>query len=177
MTKKKAGRIVNKTFTTQMERINKVIERLESEVEKTLGSFVQKGEESSRVLKKNFDEILEKISTTELYTMASEKTEGLQKEVRKLADEVVARLKNFDLRVASSIFSDVRVNVEQMIEKIQAAGILETAKAKANDTKNQVLHALNIPSLEEVSRLDRKLTSLERKINTLSRTAKKKQAA
>ena len=52
----------------RLSRINTVIGKLETEVEKAVGKFMKRGEKSSRVLKKNFDEIIEKISVSEIYS-------------------------------------------------------------------------------------------------------------
>lgn len=172
----------NKAKTTQkkflvqrIDQINKIITKFEGELEKAVSKFVKRGEKSSQVIKRNFDEIFEKISSTQLYSRASEKTEELTKELRRLADEVVSKLKSFDLKTANTFFSDVRSNVDQIVEKLQGIGLVELAKDKAVLTKNQVLHVLSIPSQEEVDKISRKVISLEKKIKTLSQKEQKKQ--
>lgn len=158
-----------KFLVKRIDQINKIITKLETEVEKAVSKFVKRGEKSSQIIRRSFDEIFDRISSTQLYSRASEKTEEFTKEIRRLADEVVGKVKSFDLKTANHLFSDVRSNVDQIVEKLQGIGFIELAKDKAVLTKNQVLHVLNIPSQEEVDKIARKVISLERKIKTLSR--------
>lgn len=157
----------NKFFQERITRINKVLEKFEFEVEKTVETIVRRGEKSSRLLKKNFDEIVGRISSSEIYSLASEKTEELGKEVKKLADEVVAKIKRFDIKLANPVLKEIRVNLDQFIEKLQALEVVELAKDKAQSTRRQVLSVLSIPSQEDISHLTRKVANLEKKIKTL----------
>lgn len=161
-TKKVSG---NKFLKDRLAKINKVISNLEGEVEKAVSKFMRRGEKSSRVLRDNLDDIIDRISTSELYSRASEKTEDL----RRLADDVVTKIKKFDLRVANSLFKDVRGNVDQIVEKLQGLELVEIAKDKAANTRIHVLNALNIPSQEELKQLSRKVSLLERKVKTIGR--------
>lgn len=160
-----------KFFKERLTRINNVIEKLETEVEKAVGKFMKRGEKSSRVLRKNFDEIVEKISGSGIYSKASEKTEEITKEVRRIADEVVAKMKRFDLKAANHLLREIRENIDQLVEKFQANELVEKAKDKAITTRNQVLSVLKIPSQREVDDLSRKVVNLEKKIKTLTRKA------
>ncbi|MDO8518725.1 MAG: phasin family protein [Deltaproteobacteria bacterium] len=158
-------------FKERLNRINFVIGKLEAEVEKAVEKFMKRGEKSSRVLKKNFDEILEKISGSGIYSKATEKTEEITKELRRIADEVVSKVKGFDLKAANNLIREVRANVEDLVEKIQANDLVEKAKDKAITTRDQVLNVLRIPSQKEVDDLSRKVVSLEKKVKTLTKKA------
>lgn len=167
-----------KILKKRIDKINAVIGKFEGEVEKALDKFMKKGERSSQILKKNFEDMVERISSSEIYSRASEKTEEITNEVRRVADDVVRKFKSFDLSAAKSVLGEARENIDQLVEKLQAAEFVEIAKDKAVNTRRQVLHVLNIPSQEEVTRLTRKVTSLEKKINTISsKQAAPKQAA
>lgn len=161
----------NKFFRERLTRINKVIEKLEAEFEKAIGKFMKQGEKSSRVLRKNLDEILERISTSDIYSRATEKTEELTREAKKVADEIVSKVKGFDLKRANTFFKDIRGNIDELMGKIQNTEIVEKAKGRAINTRNQFLSVLSIPSQDEVSELSRKVGSLEKKIKTLSKKA------
>lgn len=153
--------------------INKVLGKLEKEVEKALNKFVKQGEKSSHILKKNFDEILDKISSSDLYSKANEKKDELVQDIRKVADEVVAKVKNFDVRAAKTFLKEARANIDEMVVKIQSADFVEKAKDKVISTRDQVLSALNIPSQRAINDLQTKVTKLEKKIKTLSDKSEK----
>lgn len=152
-------------------RINGIITKLETEVEKAVGKFMKQGEKSSRVLKKNFDEILERISASGIYSKATEKTEEITREIRRLADEVVGKMKRFDLKTANNLIREIRGNVEELVEKLQSTELVEMAKDKAISTRDQMLNVLHIPSQKEVDDLSRKVVSLEKKVKTLTKKA------
>ena len=161
----------NQFFKERLNRINSVIGKLETEVEKAVEKFMKRGEKSSRVLKKNFDEILEKISGLGIYSKATEKTEEITKEIRRIADEVVSKVKGFDLKAANNLIREIRENIDQLVEKVQANGFIEIAKGKAISTRDQVLNVLKIPSQKEVDDLSRKVVNLEKKVRTLTKKA------
>lgn len=158
-------------FRQRLGKINKVIGKLEGEVEKAVERFMKQGEKSSRVLRKNFDDILGRIGASDIYSKATEKTEELTREARRLADEIVAKVKNFDLKKANTVLAEIRANIDEIVEKIQSNGFVEIAKDKAINTGKQVLTLLKIPSQDEVNQLSRKVTSLEKKIKTLTKQA------
>lgn len=158
-------------LTNRIGKINSVIGKLEREVEKTVERIRVRGEKSSRVLKKNFDEVIEKISSSEFYALAQEKTGELSKEVRHLADEVIEKVRGFDLRVGNGLFREVRANLDQIVEKLQSTEIMEKAKDSAVHTRDRVLHILSIPSRDDVTDLSRRVVSLEKKVHAISRKA------
>lgn len=157
----------NTFLKSRLAKVNKVINRLEGEVEKAVGKFVRRGEKSSKVIKKNLDEILDRISTSDLYSRATEKKE----ELRSLADDVINKLKGFDIKKANTLLKDIRGSINEIVEKVQESNLIELAKGKAVNTRKQVLSALNIPSQDDVDKISRKVVSLEKKIKTLSRKA------
>ena len=66
-------------------------------------------------------------------------------------------------------FETIRENIGQALSLVQDAELVEFAKNKVEDTKNQVFSALNIPSKDDVDNLTRKLVALEKKFNTVRR--------
>lgn len=162
-----------KFFERRFQKINEIITRLEGEVERAVGQFLKRSEKSSQVLRKNFDEIIDRLGATEIYSRASERTEDLTKELRRVADDVVARVKNFDLKSANGLLEEVRGNLNQVVEKFQTLELLDLVRERAITTRNQVFNVLRIPTQEEVRELNRKLQSLEKKVKTLSRTTNK----
>ena len=150
-------------------KVNSVLEKFEREVEKTVERIRVRGEKSSRVLRKNFDEVIGKISSSEFYAIAQEKTGEISKEIRQLADEVIEKVRSFDLRLGNGLFKDVRENVDQIVEKLQATELVEKAKENAVHTRDRMLHILSIPSRDDVTNLSRRVVSLEKKVSAISR--------
>lgn len=175
MAKKKENH-QNKFFKQRIAAINKVLSKLETEIEKTLDRFMKRGEESSKVIKKNFDEIIDRISASDLYSKASEKTEALTKELRRVTDDIVNKLKKLDFGAANSFIKEAKDNLEKVYNKIQDIEIVELAKDKAISTRDNVLHALKIPTQDEIGELTKKVSSLEKKLKTLSHTQTQKAA-
>ncbi|MBI4412190.1 MAG: hypothetical protein HY541_06880 [Deltaproteobacteria bacterium] len=169
-TKSKKGN-QGRFFKERLAQVNRVIEKLESEVEKAVARLMKRSEKSSLVLKKNFDEIIEKISSSDLYSKATAKKEELQKEIRHLADDVVSKIKSFDFRVANPLLSEIRGNLDQIVEKLQKTDLVSVAKDKVIDTRDHMLNVLSIPSQKEVSELSKKVVSLEKKLKVLTQKA------
>lgn len=152
----------------RISQINKVFGKFETEVEKAVNKFMKRGEKSSQLLRRNFDEIIDKIAGSDLYSRASEKKEEVLREFRKLADEVVAKVKNFDFRVAQPLLKEVRENLDEFLTKLQNAELVEKAKDRVLNTRNHVLSVLSIPTQKDVNELTQKVVRLEKKIRTLA---------
>lgn len=166
----------NKDFLKlRVDNINNILGRFEKEVEGIFKKLVKQGEKSSRELRKNFDDILKKVRKTDIYTKAQEKTEDFEKDVRKLADDIVSRVKSLELGhslfSAKKIFKDVRKSFDSFVNKIEKTNFIEQAKEKAENTRNELLSFLSIPSQNEVERLEKKIVSLEKRIQSLSHKA------
>lgn len=160
---------VESVLKHRLGQVNQVIGKLETEIEKAVGKIVKSGEKSSQVIRKNFDEVFERISTSPLYSKATEKTGELSKELRRLTDDVVNKVKKIDLTVGQNVLKDVRTNLDQIVAKLQESNIVELAKDKAVESRRRFLHVLRIPSREEVTELNRKVSSLEKKVSALSK--------
>lgn len=158
-------------FKERLAQVNRVIEKLEGEVEKAVSKLMKRSEKSSQLLKKNFDEIIEKISSSDLYSKATAKKDELQKEIRNLADDLVSKIKKFDLSVANPLLKEIRGNFDQIVEKLQKTDLVHVAKDKVLTTRDQMLNVLSIPSQREVSELSKKVTTLEKKVKVLTQKA------
>jgi len=154
----------------RLTKVNKVLGKLEGEVEKALNTFMKKSEKSSRIIRKNVDEIFDKIATSDIYSKANEKGEELIKEAKKIADDIVDRLKKIDLRFAKPMIKEARANLDEIVDRIQKAGVVDIAKEAAINTRNGVLKVLNLPTHSEVVSLNQKVARLEKKLKALNIT-------
>ena len=119
---------------------------------------------------KTLDEIIETLGGNELKAMAVEKTEELKKEISREIKNLVGNFKGIDLGSAQDqVFGAIKDNVGAALSRVQDSEMLEYAKGKVHDTKNQVFSMLNIPSQVEVDNLTRKLVSLEKKLSKISK--------
>jgi len=67
----------------------------------------------------------------------------------------------------------IRENVNLAVDRVQDLEILELAKEKVSDTKNQVLSVFNVPSQGDVDNLTKKLAALEKKVKTINKKTAK----
>lgn len=116
---------------------------------------------------KKWDEIIKLFGTKDFRNLASEMKAEWAHDFKK----VVKNLKKIDLETINHhpAVENVRENIGQAIHRVQDLEIVEYAKSKVEDTKNQVLSALDIPSKGEVATLTRKLVALEKKFKTVRR--------
>ncbi|MBI2083277.1 MAG: hypothetical protein HYT76_06870 [Deltaproteobacteria bacterium] len=127
--------------------------RLEVEAEKLVRRLVEKTEQSSRELKGQISEIVEEIRDKGIYSVASEKGEDL----RKVADQVILRAKElqFGSFNRDQLIREAKRNLEDVVGKIQS----------------QVFSVLSIPSQNDVVRLSRRITTLEKRMSKIKRKA------
>src|SRR5262249_4970644 len=132
--------------------------------------IVKKGERSSRELRKNFDGLL-----SWLKSGASEKREDVEREVRRLAEDVIKSMKEVELitsRVDFNVaFREVRKNFGNLVDHLSDNDFVHRAKLPLGQTKKELLAILSIPTQEEVVKLEKKIVSLEKRLSNLSRKA------
>jgi len=159
----------------RLETLNTIFTRLEGEVETLLKNLVKKGERSSRDLRKNFDEVLKKVKNLDLYAKAQEKTEDIEREFRRLADDVVGKVKNLEIGpsgfTAKRLLGDARKSLDHFVKLVEKSDIVFKAKSRAESTRNGILSFFSIPSQTEVEKLEKKVQTLEKRLQNLSHKA------
>lgn len=163
----KASRAIPRKF----EGIADLLSKLEVETEKVVRRFVEKAEQSSRDIKKGISAIIDQVRSEGLASVASDKTEDL----RRIAEDVIARAREIQILPGhfsrDEIIREAKKNLDDLIDRLNASELLAKAKATALNTKDQVLSILSIPNQSEVVKLSRKITSLESRVNKLTRKA------
>lgn len=164
-----------KKIAARIDNVNRVVNRLENEVEGLFKKIVKKGERSRRELVKSFDDLFAWLKKGELVALATEKREDVEREIRRLAEDVIQSVKEIELlptRVNfAEIFEDARKNVGHMVENLGDNDLIQRAKQTLNQTKKELLSLLSIPTQDEVVKLEKKIVSLEKRLSTLSRKA------
>lgn len=178
MTSKKQKKTQPKSkdfLNSRIKEINSIMGRLEQEVEDVFKKLVQKGEKSSKNLRKNFDGILAKVKKFGIYTQAQETTEDIEKEIRRLADDIVSKVKGLEIKPGSfnakRMIKEARKGIENFVQVVEKSDLVSVARHKARDTKNGILSVLKIPSQKEVEKLEDRIKNLEKRIQNLSRKA------
>lgn len=154
-TKKKNVTGINDALTGGLSLINSLWQNVEGELDKALKTARQQGKKSAQTLRKTVDGLITNINTEELRRKALRTGGELRKEFKKISNGVRTQIKS------------VESVIEEGIDRIQDLEVVEYAKVKMNDTREQVLSALQIPSNSELEQLTRKLTILEKKLNAL----------
>ena len=167
-----AGRVF---LRQRMEKLNTVLTRVEGEVESLVKRLVRQGERSSRDLRKNFDDVLKRFKKLDFYTKAQEKTEDFEREIRRLADDVVSKVKGLEIGpsgfTAKKLLKDARKSFNTFVNQVERSDFLALARSKAEDTRDGILSILRIPSQTEVERLEKKIVTLEKRLQNLSHKA------
>jgi len=173
----KLGKIAHakRSLAQGIGQINGVLNRLEREVEGLVRKIVKQGERSRKDLRKNFDELLSKLKKGEFVSIAAETREEVEKEVRRLGDEilsVVREIENLPGRLGvEGIYRDARKSLVHLVDQLSENGFIHRAKSTLLQTRKEVLGLLSIPTQDEVEKLERKIVSLEKRLGTLSRKA------
>lgn len=162
----------NKLFLkTRIEKMNTVLNKLETEFEKAIKGVLAKGEKSSHELRKTFDEILEWVKNGQLYALASGTKDSVELELRRLKKETLERMKELDFVKSQEFFNEIRTNFVSFLDRFQASPIVETVKTQAAKSKNHILEALNIPNQRELDEISVKVGRLEKRVQALSKKA------
>src|SRR3990167_10423276 len=103
------------SIQTTLKQINKVISKFELEAEKVLKRLVTQGRRSRQELRRNFEDLFAKIKVGNFGLNA--KGVEIEKEVRRLADEVLNRFKDIELlpqsEAVTKVFTDIRKNLDR----------------------------------------------------------------
>jgi len=166
-----AKKIEANFFQAKLNQINSVLNSLEKELDKALSSFRKKKDVSSKKIRKNLDEIINKLGAQDILTTASEKAGGLKKDIQKMADGVLKTLKSFDIKKTDSFFDDVKIQLDDIVGKLQKSNVVHTVWGRAQKTQERILNVLKVPSQKDLKDLNKKVDVLEKKIKTISRKA------
>lgn len=158
-----------KYFAVRLSKVNNVINRFEKEVEKAVKRVTAQGKKSSESVIKIFDEVVSSLGANDLRSKAIEKKDEVISEIRRLSDEIVDSIREFEFNFDASFFNRVRQILLDSVRTLQNSEILEIAKGKVTDGKNQIFSYLQIASQAEVDSLSRKVISLEKKLKVVSK--------
>lgn len=153
--------------------INNLWQNVEGEFDKALKTARHQGKKSTATLLKTVDDLVSNLDTTEIRRRAVATSGELKREFKKISNGVMSQIKTVETALEDGALSDVvgkiKGNLSATMDKISDMEVLEYAKVKMQDTRAQVLSALQIPSHNDVTTLTRKLATLEKKLNALKR--------
>lgn len=168
---------VQSLFTDGLSGLNNILQSIEGGVEKAVSTVRKQGLKTGASVVKGFDVLSDNINVSDIRDKAFEKTDELKdelkkeiKRIRKLSGNLLESLKGMDVNLDTSVvLSKIRENLSLVYTRAQELEMVEFAKGKISDTKNQVFTMLQIPSQVELDNLVRKVVSLEKKIKTISK--------
>jgi len=166
--KRKINRAKKSTPPLQasLEGFGEMFLKLEGELERTVRTVRKHGRQSGEMVMKNLDYLFETIGASEFKDKAVEKTEELTQELKNL----VGNIKDMDINlVENPVVDAIKDNVSSALSRVQDLEVVEMAKEKVVDTKNQFFSLLNIPSQVDVDNLSRKIVALEKKVKSISK--------
>ncbi len=175
--KKHPGKVeqAKRSIAHKIEQINGVINRFENEVESLIKRMVKQGERSRRELRKNFDDLLSRLRSNELVSLATETRDEIEREVRRVAEEIVGVVKEIEKVPGKinfgEILNDARRNFGSLVDQFHENDLIQRAKSTVRQSRKELLGILSIPSQDEVEKLERKIVSLEKRLSHLSRKA------
>ena len=170
----RAGRSVQ-NLGKNVHRIQTLVHRFEHEIGSLVGKIAKKSEKSRRELSNAFEEMVMKLGSKDLAVFASDTRDGLQKQVKRLAEDILQTIRDVELlseRVnLGSLAHEMKLGVTNLVEQLSHSGLMQKAKQSVSDTKEEVFQLLNIPTQNEVLKLERKIVTLEKKLSNISRRA------
>ena len=163
------------TLQAALVQINKAIGRFEGEVETLVKKLVKQSERSRKDLRKNFDVLIGKIRADKLIAFTRDGREELEKEVKRLAEDVISTIKEVEVLINhekfSGLFENARESFSNLVEIFAENGLLLQAKRTVLKTRKEILGLLSIPTQGEVEKLERKIVILEKRLSNLARRA------
>jgi polyhydroxyalkanoate synthesis regulator phasin len=163
------------TLHAALVQINKAIGRFEGEVETLVKKLVKQGERSRKDLRKNFDILIGKIRADKLIAFTRDGREELEKEVKRLAEDVIGTIKEVEVLIThekfAGLFTNARESLSNLVEVFAENGLLLQAKRTVLKTRKEILGILSIPTQSEVEKLERKIVILEKRLSNLARRA------
>ncbi len=165
-----------KAKLSRLDGLTDLLNKLEVEAENIAKRVIDRAEEASTELRDSVEELIEKVRSNGIYTVAADTKEDIEREVRRLVEDVVDRAKDVELMPFNTanrdrIIQEAKRNLEDIRDRLTSTEWLARARVSASHTKDQVLGILSIPSQGELSKLQRKITSLEKRLSTLNKKA------
>lgn len=116
----------------------------------------------------DWKEWIDRLSPQDWFALASAQRERISLEIRHLSDEILSKIYGADiLSDKSGLLQEAKSNLENIIGKIDESTLVDKAIDTAIHTKDGLLAFLNIPTHEEMIKLQRQLKRLERRMNQL----------
>ncbi len=128
---------------------------------------------------KAFEGLKDRIETVEEWTYkALDNGLKMTRDVAQVATQLKKSSKHLVLVNVSEALKEGAINLASTLQTtITQNQISDLTKGWVSDTKNQVLHWLNIPSQHEVDQINRKLKTLEKRLQNTKVKTKVKRAS
>lgn len=152
-----ATEVAQQAFNQGLDFLSNLISNGKGEVGRAVKTARQQGKKTAKNFRKTVDGIIANAGVTE---------------IRRKAVDVLSQIRVENViedGAIENVVGMIRDNVSSTVNKLQDLEVVEYAKVKMKDTREQVMSALQIPSHADVEQLTRKLAALEKKLNTIKR--------
>ena len=171
-----ASRKRAKASAVKFDGLTEIINKVEVEAEKIARRIREIAEDASTELISSVEDMMAKVRANGIYNVAADKKEDLEREIRRLAEDIVDRAKDvelipFNLANRDKIITEAKRNLEELRDRLNASEWVARARVSASNTKDQFLSILSIPSQGELVKLQKKISNLEKRVNTLNKKA------
>lgn len=111
---------------------------------------------------------VDKLSKQDWLALADAQRERVAHEIKHLSDEILSKIHDANvLSNKDTVLTNAKKSLEDIVGNVQSSELVNKAIDTAIHTKDGLLAFLNIPTHEEMIKLQRKLSRLERKMNEL----------
>jgi len=109
------------------------------------------------------------VSKQDWTALASAQKDRVSLEIRQLSDEILSRINCADvLENKDKILKEAKANLDTIVKNVDHSNLVDKAIDTAIHTKDGLLAFLNIPTHNEMTKLQRNLKKLERRMNSMS---------
>jgi len=116
----------------------------------------------------DWKEWVDKLSPQDWTALAGAQQKRVKEEIRHLSDEILSKIYDADiLQDKDSILKDAKYSLEDIVDRVDRCNLVEKAIDTAIHTKDGLLAFLNIPTHDEMVKLQRKLSRIERRMSDL----------
>jgi hypothetical protein len=118
----------------------------------------------------DWKEWVEGLPAKDWMALAGAQRDRVTSEIKQLSNEILSKIHCADVLAGKEgILTEAKKSLESIVGKVESSGIVDKAVDTAIHTKDGLLAFLNIPTHEEMVKLQRRLSHLERKLTECSK--------
>lgn len=156
--------------TRTLRTLNDALTGLEKSADYTLTMIEQLGRGKSNTWLKNWRGWATRFNTHELIHLAHTQAATWERDFNRLTHGIMRTIRKTShawTPTSETLMHSARHNFNEVYRRIEQSPLLHLAKDVVDAGRQEVFDFLNIPSQEEIERLQRKVTTLEQRMSTV----------